>query len=366
MNKEVTFRQITFMYLFISLSPIMRQIPSALAEEAGRSGYLSPIWSLIAVVPLTAIIISLLKTFPGFNIYEIMIQLVGKFLAKFFILCYMLWILLAIAAKVNAYSQTLQLTLMPQTRSNFFFIMMIILLYYALLRGIKTVFRFSEFTLGTIFFLILLLMVFALTKLRTDYLLPISTTHLPSTILASKNVIAVGGNIIIALFFSDKFGILITKVQMRKLWIGVLIFTVLTFVITLFTFGITGAGFTASLPFPFYITVKSISLFNIFERFEVIITLICVISDFISICIFSILLLRCFEWLFNIKQSSFLYVPFIMIVFYLTYYISSTQFELNFLYRYIIVNLNLIFMYLIPLFLAIVCLFHKGIIKKQY
>jgi hypothetical protein len=55
-----------------------------------------------------------------------------------------------------------------------------------------------------------------------------------------------------------------------------------------------------------------------------------------------------------------------MIIFYLTYYISSTQFEYNYLYKYILVNLNLIFQYVIPLLLAFLCLIKRKKIKKQY
>lgn len=358
------------MYLFISISTVLRQVPQALAMEAGKSGYFSPIISIVATVPLTAIIIYLMKTFPGLNIYEIMVQLIGAFLAKVIIFLYLLWLFLATTAKVTIYSLTLEFTLMPRTRSDFFMAVMIVLVFYALLRGIKTIFRFSELTLGTIFILFAILFICAISRLRTDYLLPISTVNLVQTAKAAKHVIAVGGNIIIALFFADKLGISITKSQFHKLWFGVFAFTILTAVITLFTFGISGPSLTANLPFPFYITVKSISFFNIFERFEVLITLICILSDFISISIFAVLLLRCFEWLFGLKQHEVLYLPLAVIIFYLTYYLSSTQFEFNFLYRVILVNLNLIFEYAIPFLLALLCLVMrkkiKSKMKKQY
>lgn len=354
------------MYLFISISTIMRQVPEALAKEAGRSGYLSPLWSVIATLPLTAIIILLIRSYPGLNIYEIMVQLLGKILSKIIISGYLLWILLAITAKVTIYSLTLQFTLMPKTRSEFFMVVLIILVFYALIRGMKTIFRFAELTLGTVLILFAVMFICALSRIRSDYLLPVSTINLPNTIMASKSVIAVGGNIIIALFFADKFGISVTKEQIRKLWFGVLTFTLLAFVITFFTFGISGTSLTATLPFPFYITVKSISFFNTFERFEVLVTLICILSDFIAICIFAIILLRCFQWLFNLKQCNFLFVPITMIVFYLTYYVSSTQFEFNYLYQYLIINLNLIFQYVIPLLLAFLCLIKRKKIKKQY
>jgi spore germination protein KB len=366
LNREVTLRQITFMYLFISLATILRQVPQELAAEAGRSGYLSPIWSIVATVPLTAIVIMLIKRFPGLNFYEIMVQLLGKFLAKIIIFIYLLWILIAITAKVTAYSLTLQFTLMPRTKASFFMAVMAALVFYALIRGIKTIFRFSELTLSAFIIILVIMFVCALSRLRGDYILPVSTIRLRSTITASKYVVAVGGNIILALFFSDKFGIAVEKSHLKKLWFGLLAFTGLAFVITLFSFGISGTSLTKNLPFPFYITVKSISFFNIFERFEVIVTLMCILSDFIAICIFSILLLRCFTWLFDLQECNSLYVPIAMIVFYLTYYLSSTQFEFNYLYQNIIVNLNLIFQYAVPLFLAFLCLFNRKKIKKQY
>ncbi|MDD4111427.1 MAG: GerAB/ArcD/ProY family transporter [Herbinix sp.] len=366
MNDQLTMRQVVFMYLFISLSPVLRQIPSALAGEAGRSGYLSPFWSLIVIVPLVAVILLLISSFPGLNIYEIIVSLLGKICAKIVIILYMAWIILFLTAKINIYSLTLQFTLMPKTRSDFFMQVMLILVYYALLRGSKTIFRFSEFSLGPILLLIGVLFICAVSRLRTDYLLPVSTINLPSTIKASTNVIAVGGNMIIALFFADKLGISLTNKQKRKFWSGSLFFIVFCFIITIFTFGISGASLTAKLPFPFYITVKSISFFNIFERFEVIVTLICILSDFITICLLFIILMKLIQWLFGLKEREFLYVPLAMVIYYLSYYVSTTQFEFEYLYRYVIVYANMIFQYIIPLLLGLICLVRRKHIKKQY
>jgi spore germination protein (amino acid permease) len=354
------------MYLFISVSSILRQIPEVLAKDAGRSGYLSPIWSIAAILPLTAIVILLIKTYPGLNLYEIMVHLLGKVLSKILIFTYLLWILLAITAKVTAYSLTLQLTLMPRTKSEFFMAVLAVLVFYALLRGIKTIFRFSELTLSTVIILFTVMFLCAVQRIRGDYLMPVSVTHIVSTLVASKHVIAVGGNIIIALFFADKFGIAITKEQIRRLWFGAFTFIIFTFVIVLFTFGISGTSLTANLPFPFYITVKSISFFNIFERFEVLVTLISILSDFIAICIMVILILRCLTWLFDLKDCFYLCIPLAMVIFYLTYYVSSTQFEFNYLYKYILVNLNLFFEYVIPVILALMCLIKRKKIKKPY
>lgn len=366
MNKEISLRQITFMYLFISISSVLRQVPQNLANDAGRSGYLSPLWSGLAMALLTGVVIMLLAAYPGLNIYEIMVHLLGRILAKFIILIYLAWLLLSITAKVTAYNLTLQLTLMPRTKSELFMVVLALMVFFALLRGIKTIFRFSELTLSSILILFAIMFVCALGRIRYDYLIPVSITHMSKTIYAAKHVITIGGNIVIALFFADKLEVAISKAQLRKLWLGALTFVVFTFVIVLFTFGISGSALTANTPFPFYITVKSISFFNIFERFEVLVTLICLLSDFAAICILTVLIIRCLIWLFNLEDCLYLCVPLAVIVFYLTYYISSTQFEFNYLYKNIVENLNLVFEFCIPLLLAFISLVRKKKISKPY
>lgn len=366
MNKEITLRQISFMYLFISISSVLRQIPQNLAADAGRSGYLSPIWSILALAPLTAIIIMLIKTYPGLNLYEIMVHLLGVFISKLIIFLYFLWLLLSITAKVTAYNLTLQLSLMPRTKSELFMFILAVMVFYALLRGIKTIFRFSELTLSSVLILFAIMFICALGRIRADYLIPVSFTNLTKTIYAAKHVVTVGDNIIIALFFADKFGVTVTKIQLRKLWLGALTFIIFVFVIVLFSFGISGSSLTANTPFPFYITVKSISFFNIFERFEVLVTLICLLSDFASICILVILLMRCLTWLFALDDYFYICVPLSMVIFYLTYYVSNTQFEFNYLYKNIIENLNLIFEFCVPFLLVIISVIKKKKLKKPY
>jgi len=354
------------MYLFISISSVLRQVPQNLALDAGRSGYLSPLWSGLGIALMTAVVVMLLAAYPGLNLYEIMVHLLGKFIAKLIIFIYLLWLLLSIAAKVTAYNLTLQLTLMPGTKSEFLMVALAVMVFYALLRGIKTIFRFSELTLGSILILFAIMFVCALSRIRYDYLIPVSVTHFKETIFAAKHVITIGGNLVIALFFADKLEVGVAKSQYKKLWLGALTFVIFTFVIVLFTFGISGSSLTANNPFPFYITVKSISFFNIFERFEVLVTLICLLSDFAAICIMIILILRCLTWLFNLEDSFYLCIPLSMIIFYLTYYVSSTQFEFNYLYKNIIENLNLLFEFGIPLLLAFFSIFRKKKIDKPY
>ena len=110
--------------------------------------------------------------------------------------------------------------------------------------------------------------------------------------------------------------------------------------------------------------MKSISFFNILERFEVIVTLICMLSDYghmrvsgpvkadsVAVCV---------------KPGEVFIVPLAVVVYYLSFFTSSTQFEHDFLYRNVIVNLNMVFQYFLPMFFGFICLFKRKNIRKPY
>jgi len=76
--------------------------------------------------------------------------------------------------------------------------------------------------------------------------------------------------------------------------------------------------------------------------------------------------MRNLKWLFGIGVGSALIVPLAMVIYYLTFYISKTQFEHDFIYRQVIVNINLIFLYIIPFMISLLCLLKRKHIRKQY
>ena len=92
----------------------------------------------------------------------------------------------------------------------------------------------------------------------------------------------------------------------------------------------------------------------------------CVLSDFITICIMFLILLMLIDWLFDIEERGFLFLPLGIIIYYLTYYISTTQFEYNFIYENLIVNVNLVFQYIIPMILGLLSLLKHKNVKKQF
>lgn len=365
-NREITFRQALYLFIFVSLAQVLRGLPSALVNEVGNAGYMSILIAVFPLLVLAGIIILLLKTYPEQNFFEILEKILGRFLAKVLVLLYIIWALTSAVLIMNQYTLTLQSTLMPYTKSNYFIIVMIILVFYAVHKGMKTIFRISELTLLPILLFLIIMILFGIPKFDPSNLVPIYVEEPESALFAAKYVYTIGGNLILLLFFADKYKDF-KKYQDKsrtKLFLSVGLYSLIALVITVSTIAINGAQLTSKLPYSFFMTIKRISIFKVFERFETFITLITALSDFVAISIFVVIIIRCMKWLFNMEHVAYLELPIAAVVYYLTYYLSDTQFELDYFYNNIYIPMNIIYQYLLPIFIILIFFIRRSINKS--
>ena len=100
-------------------------------------------------------------------------------------------------------------------------------------------------------------------------------------------------------------------------------------------------------------------MLNTFERFDSFITLIEMLSDFIYIVIFLVVMMKCLFFIFNYENSKIM----VTVLFFISCsYIlirNFTQLELTRIYESYGLVINLGFQYIIPVILGVVCLFRK-------
>ncbi|HHT97288.1 MAG TPA: GerAB/ArcD/ProY family transporter, partial [Clostridiales bacterium] len=161
MSKDLTIRQAGFLFILLSLSPAMRQLPNIIFGGKDNEILLVLI-SYLIIIGLTSCILYLMKKNQGKNIYEISNIVFGKIISKFLMIVIATWMLVLISSRINIYVFTIQLTMMPNTRAFIFILTMFALVFYAISKGMKTVFRISEFTLGMIILIIIFFIIFSL------------------------------------------------------------------------------------------------------------------------------------------------------------------------------------------------------------
>lgn len=356
MKKVITFRQLFYMFLAISITPILTLLPAELSVGNSSSACISILLSLVALIPLALLIAVFMQAYPHHNFYEILIDLFGRVVAKVIIALYGIWAFVVLTTKVWQYTLNLQSSIMSNTREQVFFIAMIILVLYAFIRGIKTIFRFAEFVLVPMLVILIIYVLSALPDIRFDYIRVANPLSFSELCEQSGFVIAAAGNLFLLLIYGDsvkdysKSGKLIA----RFFTATISLFIVLSILITVVSFSLVGNNASASMATPFYEAMKGISVMNILEHFEAILIIIMFLSDFLGICLYASISIRCIKWVCSVRKMNFLYIPFAVFIYYLALVLCRTQFDVEFLYANIVVKWNIIMQYVIPFVLIIV------------
>ncbi|WP_310604344.1 GerAB/ArcD/ProY family transporter [Anaerosporobacter sp.] len=356
MKKVITFRQLFYMFLACSVTPILTLLPAELAVGNSRSACISVLLSLVALVPLALLITLFMQAYPHHNFYEILVELMGRAVAKIIMVFYGAWAMVSLATKVWQYALNLQSSIMSNTKEQVFFIAIIILVVYAFLHGVKTIFRFAEFILVPILLIIVIYVLSAVPNIRFDYIKVANPLSFSQLWQQAGFVIAAAGNILLILMYGDsvKDYSKSKKLICRFFVTTIVLFCVLLIVVTVISFGLVGNNAAASMATPFYVAMKGISVMNIVENFEAILIMIMFLSDFLGICLYASISMRCVKWVCSVRNIKFLYVPFAAFIYFLALTLCRTQFDVEFLYNIIIVKWNLVMLYAIPFLLIIV------------
>ena len=361
MNDKITIRQLVFLFIFTSITPIFSSIPNAAAMNGGESGYISAIYTGILLTIFCFLLIKILQVYPNFDFYQILKNTVGLFLAKIIIAFYSFWALISFTYRMNSTATLLQTTLMPAIHINILTAFLFLLVTYGIIKGAKTIFRFSELLYGPVLFFLFILFILAVPNFEWKNLVPIDLPDLQNNLYTLNDFLSIAGNLALILFFSghvwehaDYKGI------KQRMYSSVFRFTLFGFLAIVLALGISGPSLTARFSYPIFQSIKTVSLFSTFERFDSFITLVCLLSDFVGIAVFVLIFGKCVSWLFD---KDFMKGAGILALAIACCYISInnvTQYNLEVFYQNRMISLNLIFQYSIPILLGIWSLFKSG------
>lgn len=366
MKKVITLREIFYMFLAVSIGPIVTILPAQLGKGNNTAAFISTLFAIGFIGVLGFFLISIMLAYPHRNFYEILVDLLGVVAAKIVILCYAVWSSAMLVSRLWQYTVNLQTTIMPNTREAIFFVTMILLVLYAFTRGIKTVFRFAEFVLGPILLVLLIYVVSALPNIQFDNIYVMNHLDFSGLCNQALSVLAVAGNFMILLLYWDnvKERSCNKSLLIRFFIASVIIFSLLLVVICTITYGVVGNDAVKTLDAPFYVAMRGISVLNVFEHFEPIVIIITFLSDFLAICLYASMSIRCIKWLFSIRKAPCIYIPYAALIYYFSFILCKTQFDVKVFYMDFIIAFSFIMQYVIPVILF--CIYYgKHGFKKE-
>ncbi|ABX41214.1 GerAB/ArcD/ProY family transporter [Lachnoclostridium phytofermentans] len=396
MENKVTLRQFTYTFLLLSITPIFSSLPGLLAPSGDSTGYVAVLYYGVIGCVFAWLMYQVLYVYRGYSLLEILSDLVGTVIAKFILLVYALWSVLVILFKIGSYATLLQTTLLPTISADILLGFLFLLCVYAFSKGSKTILRFSEFLFLPAVFFLGILFLFAVPSFHTEYLKTISISSLTDNLRRIPSIASIGGNLMLLLFFlgniehkpelpCDINEAPDTKGKQKshqtfqiRLYRCILQFTLLCFASILLSLCINGPKLTENFTYPIYQSVKGVSILSTFERFDAFITLICIVSDFTAVCVFAFISVTCFSFVFQKKEQEqpkedssapldvvspsrkttlllCIGAPLVLICCCYVYLRKITQYELDEYFLSYMMPLNLIFQYVLPTLLGIVC-----------
>lgn len=349
---KISLTQVCTICIAVEYTALIRILGGYTAEAAKQAAWLSGILGIIPLTILIFIIRTLYKKYNEVNFMEIIKDIAGNILGKIIILVYFIWLLLLLALYIRYFAERLISTVTPNINIIVFIISMLIIVSIALYSGITVIARMSEIITPISMFLLFSIFLLGLPLVKIKNVTPIYFTDILPAFAGSAVLWAVHGYLLIFFFFGDQINNKekILSEGKYKATFMVISNTILIF----FIVGSLGWQLTARLPFSTFMFIKQISVFGVIERVESLIEVIWVIIDFISISVFSYIILYIIKDFFKLSTYKPLIVPLMIWAYFLSLLISSSRFELEKASYQFFIPLNIILEYLVPLILLIV------------
>ena len=263
-------------------SPVTRLLPKAVLEPAGFSGWLSPLAALPLLLAL-AWIMERLLTAEGrkVGLADALLARLGPWPGRFVGALLALWVLFYGGVVLRAGSERILSTVYPDTGLPLFLGGGLLLSMVFAMGRFRWAGRSAFVTL--LFFLGILAVVFAaaLTALHWDYLWPPEVNRWQGICLGALSVADVLSPWVWFSFLRG--GVTEDEGSFPRSARGVVLLCLLTLLFLLATIGDLGPELALRQQFPFYVMIKNLRLLNLMERFDAVIVVLWMMTDYVFI-----------------------------------------------------------------------------------
>lgn len=279
-SKKISRYQLLCLGFLAILSPIIRLLPRYLTLSAGDSAWLG---AVLAVAPAAALLLLAAQFFrkagqdEGFaQIFE---TALGKPVGKAVTVLIALWLIAYTAFSLRSAADRYVITAYDLTSPEFFAVALLVLAAVPAFGELRTLGRASQVFFPLMLIMLILVFAFAAGDAELSLNAPLLDADLPGALQAMP---AVANIMALAVYFGFMEG-QVTQgkgpARLVLLWLALLLAAVTA--LCVFSVGLFGARLTSELDYGFFAIVRSISVFDLFERLESLVLALWVISDFV-------------------------------------------------------------------------------------
>lgn len=349
---KITIRQLLIMFILSTLSPSIRLFPTFGSKLGEIAGWTSPLISSLALFIIFAVLHSIFQNSNISNLSDVFDLSLGKIAGKALLIIYLVYILLLYFLYVRYYADRLLGTIFPNVSIQSLVIPMLILIFMSIRGKIETLARFSEFSIIIFIVIFLVFYLFLVQTFKISNVFPLTFYDILPAAKATYPILGIWGYVTFMFFMGDD---VFNKNEIKKYSNQVIVFLViLTTLMMLFVVGSIGYKTVMRMPIPFYGVSKLVSALESFNNFGAILLSAWLISDFIIISIFAIIIKNIAKRLFAVTESKYFAAPIVLLGYVGSLFISTNRNELIRLSNDVLLAGNIILCFIVPIIVFLI------------
>ena len=278
-DERMTRKQFAAAILVSLLSPLLRLLPQASVSLAGRGAYLS---ALPAIVPLLVLAL-ILESFrrhmrPGEGMGGLLLRWLGPVAGRLVLAAFAGWFLFYGGFILRSGAERLVSTIYPSSGQDLFVAVTIALCLLVAMGTLTAAARTAVLMRGGLIGALVVVLVFSIPNMDPKELVPVGWSDTVPILLGALPMASVGA---VAGCFSFLSGYVRPPDDRRWLLGSMTLLLVLGAVICASVVCVFGPKLTATLTYPFFIMIRSISLLNLVPRIEAVVIAAWVGADFL-------------------------------------------------------------------------------------
>ncbi|RED60232.1 GerAB/ArcD/ProY family transporter [Cohnella lupini] len=308
-NQTITPRQAVMWFCLYQTGSAMLILPSSLATIAKQDAWMCIPLAIVMFLGVSTFYLAIAKQMNGASFEDYFQRILGSLLGKIvlflFVLLFPYLIFILVLRDLGDYLTT---SVIPETPQAAIYALMLAAVYYVVRLGATVIGRIAEI----LFFVVMTLFLVGFLSLfvNADWrnLLPMLEDGPKPVFHASIHLLAFPYlESVLFLFFVNQF-------DHAKKWRRIIVRSAILsgfacFIVTMMSLLALSAGVISNLTYPSYFVVRTISIGDIFERFEVVISIIWYISIFFRLALLLYVSVQGFAGVFRLKYPRALLIP---------------------------------------------------------
>ncbi|MFJ5766430.1 endospore germination permease [Lysinibacillus sp. NPDC093210] len=287
MDKQlISARQFTVITLLYSIGTAILIVPASITEKLSQDAWIGATIGVLLSFLLIKLFVSLGNQTPNLTFIEANGKIFGKFIGTLTSLCFMSLTFFSASELLYFIGIFMQTEVMPETPTLSFAVLFTIIIVFASYLGIE-VFARSVEILFPIFLLIFIIFIICISpQINIENIMPVYETDTKSLIVGTLNFTSVFSFPLAVLLMFFPSGVNVHKAAQKGYYIGTLLGGIVLILIIALSTLVLGSTNTSIKTFPSYALAQRISIGNFFQRVEIIMAVMWIISIYIRTFIY--------------------------------------------------------------------------------